>query len=1075
MPPDDPVLLERDADLADLVAALARPPVLVVVEGEPGIGKTRLVREALADPALAERQHLVGQEGPVPPSCPLAPVIEAVAAARPLPPGRLGPLTGVLRPLLPELADALPPEPPPLEDPQLARHRLVRAVAELLAGLGPAVLVLDDLRRPDEGTVELLRMVRGRPPSELSVVITCRSAAALPVPGPGPGVVRMRPAPLSPAGTGRLAEEVLGEPGTVVPPGLAALLHERGGGVPSVVREDVAVLRRHGLLRSVGGAWVLAPPARDEDRATGGETDGGAARGAAATASPDATAYPDVEPSSATMPALVPPATAAEIVERVRELGTVGVAAVEAAAVLGAAAEPALVARVAGMDTTRACAVLGDAVRLGLLRDRPPGDVPLDGPPGDGPPYAAPPRAAPSGGAPSGGAAPRTAAPGGGPPGGSGAHVGGPPRDAPPHGPRPDQGADTIVRFRHELARLAVYQAIPGYRRRQMHAVAARELLRTRRGALAVQAAGHHRRAGDVRGWVDSAEAVAELAAADGAFETAHSCLREVLQSDEVAEERRAGLAVKLGWAAAGGVDRSGTTARLLGAVRERGSGSPAQRAELLLLHAWSAVESAVPRQETEAVARALRAALGDFAARPDLRAIALAVLALADRRPGRDPRRRTAYLSEARRAAAATCDPMARAVVQITTARLLLALGSPAAGQAIAGLPARGDRPEVNRQLIRGLLDLADAAVHLGQYPRGLELAERGRRLSAEVRSRTYERSLLAVTLRARWSTGDLGAEEQAGLVDGEPPVEGTLHPPYHLYPRMLAARIAAGRGRLDEARRAFREIAEEACRDGEPAPAADAAAEFTRLALTAQHRREGHELAREVLGEVARARSWLWAAPLLPFAPVDLVLTVLPRYRGALTGRDAPLARAALGFAEARVQERRGDPARAAALYRRARQWYAALPDPRTAAHAGVAEVRAQLAAGQPPDTEVLRQAWRTFTGLGAAWDANRLKQLMRAAGLPVPHRRGRPGYGNQLSPREREVADLAASGHTNRDIAADLCLSDRTVKFHLANAMRKLEVSSRRQLREVLADRGRRDHVCRCARCGRRLNPS
>nr|BFE31544.1 LuxR family transcriptional regulator [Actinomadura rugatobispora] len=989
--------MERDADLAALVAALARPPALVVVEGEPGAGKTRLVREALADRALAGRQRLAGHAGPAPASCPLAPVIEALAAARPPPAGRLGALTGVLRPLLPDLAAALPPEPPPLEDPQLARHRLVRAVAELLAGLGPALLVLDDLRRADEGTVELLRMIEARPPPELSVVITCRSAAELPVPGLGPGAVRVRPSPLSPAGAGRLAGSVLGEPGTAVPRALAVLLHERSGGVPSVVCEDAELLRRRGLLRPVDGEWTLA------------------------SAEPAALGSPALETHAPDALAVVPPAAGAEIVERARGLGAVGVAALEAAAVLAGAAEPELVARVAGMDAERACAALGDAARRGLLRD---------------------------------------------------------------HGPDA-----ATVRFRHELARLAVYQAIPGYRRRRLHAVAARELLRTRRGALAVPAAEHHKRAGDVRAWVESAEAVAELAAADGAFEAAHACLREVLQSDAVAADRRAGLAVKLGWAAAGGVDRSGTTASLLGAVRERGSGSAAQRAELLLLHAWSSVESAVPRRETESVVAGLRAALGDFTGRPDLRAIALAVLALPDRPPGRDLPARTADLSEARAALAETADPMAHAVVQITTARLLLTLGSPAAGHAIAALPARGDRPEVNRQLIRGLLDLAEAAVHLGQHARGLELAERGRRLAAEVRSRTYERSLLAVTLRARWTTGDLGAEEQAGLADGEPPVRGTLHPPYHLHPRLLAARIAAGQGRLDAARRTFRAVAEDACRDGELALAADAAAEFNRVALTGAHRRDGHELAVQVLNELARGRLWIWAAPLLPFAPVDLVRAVLPRYRGALAGRDAPLARAALGFAEARAHERHGDPGRAAAGYRRARHWYAALPDPRMAAHAGAAEVRAQIAAGQAPDAEVLRQAWSTFTGLGAVWDANRLKQLMRAAGLPVPHRRGRPGYGNELSPREREVVGLAASGHTNRDIAADLCLSDRTVKFHLANAMRKLEVSSRRQLRDVLEDAPRdgarrdevrrddvrRDHVCRCASCGRRLNPS
>ena len=254
-------------------------------------------------------------------------------------------------------------------------------------------------------------------------------------------------------------------------------------------------------------------------------------------------------------------------------------------------------------------------------------------------------------------------------------------------------------------------------------------------------------------------------------------------------------------------------------------------------------------------------------------------------------------------------------------------------------------------------------------------------------------------------------------------------------------------------------------------------------RLGAGLRQRRLAHASARQVLDALAGKQIWAWAAPLLPFVPLDLVRAVLPRYRSSLTGRDAPLARAALSFAEARVSEQDGDAARASAGYRRARHGYAALPAPRLVAHASAFEVRSQISAGQAPDADLLRHACSTFTGLGAVWDANRLKQLMRMAGLPVPHRRGRPGYGNQLSPREREIADLAASGHTNREIAANLYLSDRTVKYHLANAMRKLKVSSRRQLRDVLepdssangSAQAPRDHTCRCVRCGRELNPS
>ncbi|HZA39132.1 MAG TPA: helix-turn-helix transcriptional regulator [Actinomycetota bacterium] len=55
--------------------------------------------------------------------------------------------------------------------------------------------------------------------------------------------------------------------------------------------------------------------------------------------------------------------------------------------------------------------------------------------------------------------------------------------------------------------------------------------------------------------------------------------------------------------------------------------------------------------------------------------------------------------------------------------------------------------------------------------------------------------------------------------------------------------------------------------------------------------------------------------------------------------------------------------------------------------------------------------------------------------------------------MSPREREVALLAASGKTNEEIAADLFLSRRTVETHMSNVLRKLRGRSRRDLRTLL----------------------
>lgn len=57
-------------------------------------------------------------------------------------------------------------------------------------------------------------------------------------------------------------------------------------------------------------------------------------------------------------------------------------------------------------------------------------------------------------------------------------------------------------------------------------------------------------------------------------------------------------------------------------------------------------------------------------------------------------------------------------------------------------------------------------------------------------------------------------------------------------------------------------------------------------------------------------------------------------------------------------------------------------------------------------------------------------------------------------RLTPREQEVAALVCLNHTSRQIAAALVISPETVKTHVGNLLRKLDLSTRQELRQALA---------------------
>ena len=92
-------------------------------------------------------------------------------------------------------------------------------------------------------------------------------------------------------------------------------------------------------------------------------------------------------------------------------------------------------------------------------------------------------------------------------------------------------------------------------------------------------------------------------------------------------------------------------------------------------------------------------------------------------------------------------------------------------------------------------------------------------------------------------------------------------------------------------------------------------------------------------------------------------------------------------------------------------------------------------------------LRTALEAFERLGAAPWAERARAELRASGETA--RKRDPSSRAQLTPQELQIARFVGQGATNREIAAQLFLSPRTVDHHLRNVFAKLGISSRAEL--------------------------
>ncbi|MEW2114942.1 AAA family ATPase [Streptomyces sp. NPDC005474] len=319
----------RHEELDRLLTSVRRPPAVVMVEGDAGMGKSRLVREATAVLRSEGLPVVTGFCHPLREPLPYGPVVDALGKVGPWLPGAdLPPTAGALARLLPDLADRLPPAPPEPGDPGAARHQLIRAVRSVLASIGRVVLVVEDLHWADDATRELLLTLARDLPEHLALVVTYRAedlpsgapvlgAAYRPPPGVGGTVIRL--APLTGADIAALAGVALGAQAT---PELCDVLHRRSEGLPLVAEEDLLTLRDQ-ARRDV----------RELERAA------------------------------------VPGGLREAVTERLMTLSPAGAAVVDAAAVLAVPATEALLARVAGLDGDPAGEALTEALRAAVLRE----------------------------------------------------------------------------------------------------------------------------------------------------------------------------------------------------------------------------------------------------------------------------------------------------------------------------------------------------------------------------------------------------------------------------------------------------------------------------------------------------------------------------------------------------------------------------------------------------------------------------------------------------------------------------------------------------------------------------------
>jgi DNA-binding NarL/FixJ family response regulator len=124
---------------------------------------------------------------------------------------------------------------------------------------------------------------------------------------------------------------------------------------------------------------------------------------------------------------------------------------------------------------------------------------------------------------------------------------------------------------------------------------------------------------------------------------------------------------------------------------------------------------------------------------------------------------------------------------------------------------------------------------------------------------------------------------------------------------------------------------------------------------------------------------------------------------------------------------------------------------------------EQQARLAPTEAAELDVVIASARarlSAVAAAQAWAEGRELTAEQAVAYAVgsaPSECTAPGAAAELSPREREVAALLARFATNREIAAQLVISESTAKRHVENILARLGVRSRAQVAQWASERG------------------